>query len=95
MYFKNRIANYFLSFLVSLLTNINFSDVETGYKAIKTNYIRELDNIDSLCNASSSDLKMMDDCSYIAVGHRSSRPWITKFNELGEEIWSKTFDGRG
>ncbi len=59
---------------------------------IETNYIRELDNIDSLGNASSSDLKMMDDCSYIAVGHRSSRPWITKFNELGEEIWSKTFD---
>jgi len=59
---------------------------------IETTYIRELDNIDSLGNASSSDIKMIDDCSYIAVGHRSSRPWITKFNELGEEIWSKTFD---
>ena len=59
---------------------------------IETTFIRELDNIDSLGNASSSDLKMIDDCSYIAVGHRSSRPWITKFNELGEEIWSKTFD---
>ena len=49
-------------------------------------------DIDSLGNASSSDLKMMEDCSYIAVGHRSSRPWITKFDELGDEIWSRTFE---
>ena len=59
---------------------------------IETSFIKEIDNIDSLGNASGSDIKLMDDCSYVAVGHRSSRPWITKFNELGEEIWSKTFD---
>ena len=27
--------------MANSLTNINFSDVETGYKAIKTNYLRE------------------------------------------------------
>ena len=40
LYFKNRIANYFLSFLVSLLTNINFSDVETGYKLVKSDLFK-------------------------------------------------------
>ena len=42
LYFKNRVANYFLSFLVSILTNINFSDVETGYKIIKTKEFKRL-----------------------------------------------------
>ena len=70
----------------------NLSGLGNNDCGIESTFIRELDNIDSLGNASSSDLKMIDDCSYIAVGDRSSRPWITKFNELGEEIWSKTFD---
>ena len=29
LYFKNRLANFILSLLVSILTNVNFSDVET------------------------------------------------------------------
>tara|TARA_Y100001970_G_C14200259_1_gene840686 strand:+ start:881 stop:2143 length:1263 start_codon:yes stop_codon:yes gene_type:complete len=70
----------------------NLSGLNNNDCGIESTFIRELDNIDSLGNASSNDLKMIDDCSYIAVGDRSSRPWITKFNELGEEIWSKTFD---
>ena len=59
---------------------------------IETTFIKELDNIDSLGNASVQDLKIMGDCSYVAVGGRTAMPWATKFNELGEEIWSKTFD---
>ena len=35
IYFSHRIANFFLTFLTSLMTNINFSDVETGYKAFR------------------------------------------------------------
>ena len=31
-----------MSFLVSILTNINFSDVETGYKIIKTKEFKRL-----------------------------------------------------
>ena len=42
LYFKNRIANFFLSLIVSVLTNINFSDVETGYKLIKSNIFKSL-----------------------------------------------------
>lgn len=42
LYFKNRFANFILSLLVSILTNINFSDVETGYKLIKTNILKSL-----------------------------------------------------
>lgn len=42
LYFKNRAANFILSLLVSVLTNINFSDIETGYKLIKTSIIKSL-----------------------------------------------------
>ena len=42
LYFKNRIANHILSFLVSVITNINFSDVETGYKLIKSGILKNL-----------------------------------------------------
>ena len=43
LYFKNRVANFVLSLVVSILTNINFSDVETGYKVIKTSKLKLLD----------------------------------------------------
>ena len=39
-YYINRVANFIITNLANSLTNINFSDVETGYKAIKTNYLR-------------------------------------------------------
>ncbi len=42
LYFKNRAANFILSLLVSLLTNINFSDIETGYKLIKTDILKQI-----------------------------------------------------
>ena len=58
----------------------------------ETTFIKDIDNIDSLGNASSSALKIVDDCSYIGVGHRGGVPWVTKLNDLGEEVWSKTFD---
>ena len=42
LYFKNRVANFVLSFIVSFVTNINFSDVETGYKVIKSDIFKGL-----------------------------------------------------
>ena len=42
LYFKNRAANFILSLLASILTNINFSDIETGYKLIKTNILKKI-----------------------------------------------------
>ena len=92
---KNKITLK-LGICISVLLMISQCDdnnVGNNYNCgIETTFIQELDNIDSLGNASSSDLKMMEDCSYVAVGHRASRPWVTKFNELGDEIWSKTFE---
>lgn len=35
IYFTNHVANKFLNFLVNILLNKNFSDIETGYKVIK------------------------------------------------------------
>ena len=42
LYFKNRFANFILSLLVSILTNINFSDIETGYKLLKTSLVNQI-----------------------------------------------------
>ena len=41
-YYANKIANFIITNLVNCLTNVNFSDVETGYKAIKTDYLKKL-----------------------------------------------------
>ena len=42
IYFSNRVANFILSLCVSILTNINFSDIETGYKFIRTDLFKSL-----------------------------------------------------
>ena len=42
LYFSHRIANFFITFLVNCLTNINFSDVETCYKLVKTDLLRKI-----------------------------------------------------
>jgi len=42
IYYKNKLANNFLTFLVNILTNINFTDVETGYKAFKSSIIKKM-----------------------------------------------------
>ena len=42
-YFFNKLANRLITLMTSLITNINFSDVEVGYKAFKTDIIRTID----------------------------------------------------
>jgi len=42
LYFKNRVANFFLTLLVNICTNLNFTDVETGYKAFKKEILKEI-----------------------------------------------------
>ena len=42
LYFKNRIANYILTLIVNILTDLNFTDVETGFKAFKKNIFQEI-----------------------------------------------------
>tara|TARA_Y100000996_G_scaffold203259_1_gene159308 strand:+ start:590 stop:865 length:276 start_codon:yes stop_codon:yes gene_type:complete len=53
---------------------------------LETIYIKDIDNIDELGNASGSAIKMLDDCSYVGVGHRAGVPWVNKFNESGEQM---------
>ncbi len=65
---------------------------DTNNCGLETTFIKDIDNIDELGNASGSAIKMVDDCSYVGVGHRDGLPWITKFNELGEQVWDKVFD---
>ena len=42
LYFYHYLANRFLTFLSNLLTNINLTDVETGYKAFRGDIIRQM-----------------------------------------------------
>ena len=42
LYFYHYLANKFLTFLSNLLTNLNMSDMETGYKAFRGEIIRNM-----------------------------------------------------
>lgn len=42
LYFRHFLANQFLTFLSNLLTDLNLSDVETGYKAFRGDIIRKM-----------------------------------------------------
>ncbi|MFL6447237.1 MAG: glycosyltransferase family 2 protein [Bryobacteraceae bacterium] len=42
LYYYHYLANKLLTFFSNLLTNVNFSDVETGYKAFRGDIIRDM-----------------------------------------------------
>jgi glycosyltransferase involved in cell wall biosynthesis len=42
LYFRHYLANQFLTFLSNLFTDLNFTDVETGYKAFRGDIIRNM-----------------------------------------------------
>jgi len=42
LYFYHYIANRFLTFFSNVLTNLNMTDVETGYKALRGDIIRNM-----------------------------------------------------
>ena len=42
IYFSHRVANFLITSLVNIFTNINFSDVETGYKVFKRSIIENI-----------------------------------------------------
>ena len=42
LYYKNRVANFFITTLVNLFTNLNFTDVETGYKVFRREILNEI-----------------------------------------------------
>ena len=41
-YFSHRIANFLLTLLVNIFTNVNFKDVECGFKVFKTNILKNI-----------------------------------------------------
>jgi glycosyltransferase involved in cell wall biosynthesis len=41
-YYINKIANFFITTVANILTNTNFTDVETGFKAIKTSLLKKI-----------------------------------------------------
>jgi glycosyltransferase involved in cell wall biosynthesis len=43
LYFYHYLANRFLTFFSNLLTNVNLTDVETGYKAFRGDIIRQME----------------------------------------------------
>ena len=42
IYYSHRVANFIITNLVNLFTNINFSDVETGYKVFKKSILKSI-----------------------------------------------------
>lgn len=42
LYYYHYLANKFLTFLSNLLTNLNMTDIETGYKAFKTFIVKDV-----------------------------------------------------
>lgn len=47
LYFYHFVANKFLTFLSNMLTNLNMTDVETGYKAFRGEIIRKMTIVSS------------------------------------------------
>jgi glycosyltransferase involved in cell wall biosynthesis len=42
LYYKNRLANFFITHLSNFFTNLNFSDIECGFKVFKKEIIKKL-----------------------------------------------------
>ena len=42
IYYSHRIANFFITNLVNIFTNINFTDVETGYKVFRRSVLEKI-----------------------------------------------------
>jgi len=42
LYFWHRVANFILTLFTNIMTNINFTDMETGYKVFKSNIIKNI-----------------------------------------------------
>ena len=43
LYFSHYLANKFLTFLTNIFTNLNLSDMETCFKAMKTSFFKRMD----------------------------------------------------
>ena len=89
-----KLEKYVILLLIALFL-FNCEDAENSTSAVQDNcglettFVRV---VDSLKWPKGNDIVLADDCGYVGVGRLSSRPWIIKFNEGGEEVWSKIFE---
>ena len=79
IYFTNRVANFILSLVASILTNINFSDIETGYKFIRSELLRSL------------SLKEKSFAIEVEITMKLSKK-MNKFYEVGISYNGRTYD---
>lgn len=79
-YYINRIANFVITTIVNILTNINFTDVETGFKAIKTNILKKI------------NLKETSFTTEIEMTMKLSKIKSIKFYEVGISYSGRTYE---
>lgn len=79
LYFSHRLANFILTILANILTNINFSDIETGYKLVKTSLMKDL------------NLREKSFTFEIEVTMKLARKKI-KFYEVGINYYGRTYE---
>ena len=73
---KKKGFNFITCFAILMMNceeNNNAANVGSNC-GLETTFIKDIDNIDELGNASGSAIKMLDDCSYVGVGHRAGVP---------------------
>ena len=84
-------------FIICILTlfyfhcedDVNSSAILQSNCGLETTFIHV---VDSLKWPKGNDIVLADDCGYVGVGRLSSRPWIIKFDEEGQKVWSKIFE---
>ena len=66
IYFTHRLANFLITTMVNFFTNINFSDVETGYKLLRKEVLRSVKlNENSFKDLSKFDFNKFSPKKYI------------------------------
>ena len=84
-------------FIICILTlfyfhcedDVNSSAILQSNCGLETTFIHV---VDSLKWPKGNDIVLAEDCGYVGVGRLSSRPWIIKFDEEGQKVWSKIFE---
>ena len=84
-------------FIICILTlfyfhcedDVNSSAILQSNCGLETTFVHV---VDSLKWPKGNDIVLAEDCGYVGVGRLSSRPWIIKFDEEGQKVWSKIFE---
>ena len=69
--------------------DVNSSSILQSNCGLETTFVHA---VDSLKWPKGNDIVLAKGCGYVGVGRLSSRPWIIKFDEEGQKVWSKIFE---